>query len=298
MARTRSQRPRRATVDAHVNYRGFNPSPDEWRSLEEAFGVSLNVEPRAWFKAAADRYVEETLLLHDGGARADAIGRADAKGERESTLLTRLIRKMRNLAVAHGKAEDKPVPCRKLLDIAAAWHHAMADPACAVMLSDFSVEIKVRTRNRLDMSSLMAPVGGIAATAVRLPRKTLAPLRPFIALIVEIAYPALREYRGRHRQSVIPRSVDPYDDFIGGLADAMELAGGKVSARSIYEGKQQTSLSDSRFVVGAKAVEELLDVPKCFNSGAARTERIKKAVGSRRRATTTSGSLENPRFPA
>ena len=208
-------RPRKATVDAHIaGYTLPRFTDADWEDLERIAGVALDDAERTAVQDAANQYTEETLLQHEGAARAKMLGQPPAGRKRHKKLLQlEMFRKAMRQFVS-------------------AWSNADNDPETARLLADFAAETEYRSKGALDFQKIRVDLETVD-NCLRLFLDRMANgIVPIDGALARKAPPARRNR---------PSLGDPFNSLVGRLAEIFAAAGGKVTAPTWTENSKRVS---------------------------------------------------------
>ena len=207
---------RRAAVDAHISGYTLPRFADaDWEDLERIAGVALDDAARAAIQDAANQYTEETLLQHNGAARAKMLGQATA-GRNQ-----------------HKKAPPLAAFRKALHQLVTAWRTADADPATARLLADFAAETENRSKRALEFERTLVDLETMADCLDLFLGRIAKGVVPIPGPSARNAPPA----RGKR-----PSLHDPFTPLVRRLAETVAAAGGHVTAATLTEKSRQVSL--------------------------------------------------------
>ncbi len=208
-------RPRKATVDSHIaGYTLPRFTGADWEDLERIARVQLDDAARAEIQDAADQYTEESLLQHDGAARAGMVGQATAGLNQQKKALPLAIFK------------------KSLQKLIVAWREADLDPETARLLADFAAETKQRSKGTLDLERAMVDLETMDHCLRLFLDRMANGIVPIDGASARKAPPARRNR---------PSLGDPFNSLVGRLAEIFAAAGGKVTAPTWTENSKRVS---------------------------------------------------------
>ncbi len=209
-------RPRKAAIDAHISGYTLPRFEDtDWEDLEQIARLPLDDAARAAIQDAADRYTEESLLQHDGVARAEMVGQA-AAGRNQ-----------------HKKALPLTILQKTLHQLIVTWREAGLDPETARLLADFAAETKHRPKGTPDLEQMLVDLEVMAGHLDLFLDQVANGVRPIDGPSASKAPPAARK----------PKPLaDPFTGLVRGLEEIITAAGGTVTAATMTDRSERVSM--------------------------------------------------------
>jgi len=208
-------RKRRAAIDAHIGgYTLPHFEDTDWEELEQMARLSLNDAARAAIQDAADRYTEESLLQHDGAARAGMVGQAAAGLDQNKKVLPLTTFK------------------KTLHQLIVTWREMGLDPETARLLADFAAETKHRPKGTPDLEQMLVDLEVMAGHLDLFLDQVANGVRPIDGPSASKAPPAAR----------MPKPLaDPFTGLVRDLEAIITEAGGTVTAATMTESSKRVS---------------------------------------------------------